>query len=47
MRIGWLEFVLIFLVLLVVLGPGKFTGIFKGFKEGLANFKKSVSSDEE
>ena len=47
MRIGWLELIVFFLVLLMVLGPARFSGVFKGVKKGLSNFKKSVSGEEE
>ena len=47
MRIGWLELVVIFFVLLMVMGPGRFAGIFKGMKKGFSNFKESVSGEEE
>ncbi|HZK24116.1 MAG TPA: twin-arginine translocase TatA/TatE family subunit [Oscillospiraceae bacterium] len=47
MRIGWLELGFILLIVLVVLGPGKFTGIFKGIKKGVSNFRESISRDDE
>ncbi|HZK24110.1 MAG TPA: twin-arginine translocase TatA/TatE family subunit [Oscillospiraceae bacterium] len=47
MRIGWLELIVILFILLMVMGPGKFAGIFKGIKNGVANFKESVSDEEE
>jgi Sec-independent protein translocase protein TatA len=47
MRIGWLELVVILLVLLMVMGPGRFAGVFKGIREGISNFKKSASAEDE
>ncbi|HAA37907.1 MAG TPA: hypothetical protein DCE00_03435 [Firmicutes bacterium] len=47
MRIGWLELIVIFLVLLMIMGPGRFTGVFKGIRDGISNLKKSASGEDE
>ncbi|NLZ39159.1 MAG: twin-arginine translocase TatA/TatE family subunit [Firmicutes bacterium] len=47
MRIGWLELVVILLVLLMVVGSGRFAAVLKGIKKGISNFKESASGRDE
>ena len=39
--------ILILIVVLIIFGPGKLKGIGKSLGEGLHDFKKAVSSDDE
>lgn len=43
---GPLELVVIFLVVLLIFGPARITGIAKGLGEGIKEFKKAISPDE-
>lgn len=44
MRIGWLEIVLIVILVMVLFGSNKIPGMMKNLAEGLRIFKKEVKS---
>jgi sec-independent protein translocase protein TatA len=46
-RIGGGELLLILLIALLVFGPSKLADMGKGLGEGLKNFKKGISPDDE
>jgi sec-independent protein translocase protein TatA len=44
--LGLTEVLFIFLIILVLWGPGQVGGIGKGLGEGIRNFKKSLRGDD-
>lgn len=47
MRIGWVEVVLILVIILIIFGPGKLPGLSSSVGQALRNFKNAISGKNE